>query len=211
MDRAVNDATLEKIGDIFQYYIALLDCFKMSIDDKLQIEVNGDVSVIAELFKNSFQKEVKYHLGKKKLADRDVDFWKTLSNWYVEYDRITNFTNLVLHTTAAVSANSSFNDWNSKKTKDKIFLLKSIGNVTKKNEETFRKYYNKIFDQTLYDENKLSNVLSRFTIKSSQPQIMGISSEFSCYIGYIPEKNRDFYIGALLGRILALVKEPPHR
>ncbi len=54
MDRAVNDATLKKMGDIFQYYVALKDCFKMGMSDKLQIEVNGDVSVIAELSKDSF-------------------------------------------------------------------------------------------------------------------------------------------------------------
>lgn len=211
MDRAVNDATFNKMGDIFQYYIALLDCFNMGMNDKLQIEVNGDVSVIAELSKNSFQKEVKHHLGKKRFGDRDVDFWKTLFNWYIQYDRITNFTNLVLYTTASISSSSPFNDWNNKKAKDKILLLKSIGDVHKEKEETFREYYNNIFDKTLYDENKLLDILNRFTIQSSKPQIMGISSEFSVYIGYIPEKNRDYYIGALLGRILALVKAPPHR
>ncbi len=63
MDRAVNDATLKKMGDIFQYYIALRDCFKMGMSDILQIEVNGDVSVIAELSKDSFQKETSF--GKK--------------------------------------------------------------------------------------------------------------------------------------------------
>lgn len=211
MDRAVNDATFKKMGDIFQYYVALKDCFKMGMSDKLQIEVNGDVSVIAELSKDSFQKEVKHHLGKKKLGDRDVDFWKTLSNWYIEYDRITSFTNLVLYTTASVSSNSAFYGWNNKTTEEKILLLKSIGNVRQKKEETFRNYYDKIFNQTLYDENKLSDILRRFTIESSQTQIVGISGEFSCFIGYIPEKNRDSYIGALLGRVLALVKEPPHR
>lgn len=67
MDRAINDATLVKAGDIFQYYIALRDCFKMKTGDKLQIEVNGDVSLIAESSKNSYQKEVKHHFGKNVL------------------------------------------------------------------------------------------------------------------------------------------------
>ena len=39
MDRAINDATLGKAGDIYQYYIALRDCFKMKTGDKLQIEM----------------------------------------------------------------------------------------------------------------------------------------------------------------------------
>ena len=59
MDRAINDATLGKAGDIYQYYIALRDCFKMKTGDKLQIEINGDVSLITNLSQESFQKEVK--------------------------------------------------------------------------------------------------------------------------------------------------------
>lgn len=33
----------------------------------------------------------------------------------------------------------------------------------------------------------------------------------SCYIGHIPENNRDKYIAALLGQIVSVIKEPPHR
>lgn len=211
MDRAINDATLVKAGDIFQYYIALCDCFKMNSGDKLQIEVNGDVSLITELSKNSFQREVKHHFGDKNLIDRDVDFWKTLSNWYVEYERITSFASLILHTTATISSDSPFYNWNDKKPEDKITILQSIGNIVKTKEKTFRKYYNKIFDEKIYDKNKLLNVLLRFRIESSQNQISGVSNEFSCYVGHIPEINRDNYIAALLGRILSIIKDPPHR
>lgn len=211
MGRAINDATLVKAGDIFQYYIALRDCFKLKSGDKLQIEVNGDVSLIADLSKDSFQKEVKHHFGNKNLSDRDVDFWKTVSNWYVEYDRITEFASLILHTTSTISSDSPFYNWNTKKPNDKIAILQSIGKVNKKREETFRKYYNKIFEKAIYDESKLLNILSRFTIESSQNQISGISKEFSSYIGHIPENNRDNYIGALLGRIVSIIKDPPHR
>lgn len=68
MDRATNDATLTKVGDIYQYYIALLECFSMTDGDKLQIEENGDVSIIAKTPENSFQKEVKHHFGEKILV-----------------------------------------------------------------------------------------------------------------------------------------------
>ena len=46
MTRAINDATLNKAGDIYQYLIALRDCFELNDGDILQIEVNGDVSII---------------------------------------------------------------------------------------------------------------------------------------------------------------------
>lgn len=211
MNRAINDATLVKAGDIFQYYIALRDCFKLKSGDKLQIEVNGDVSLMAALPVNSFQREVKHHFGEKNLSDRDVDFWKTLSNWYVEHDRIILFSSLILHTTAIISSDSPFYNWNTKEPNDKITVLQSIGQLNKKREETFRKYYNKIFAEKIYDEIKLLDILSRFTIESSQNQISGIAKEFSSYIGHIPENNRDNYIGALLGRIVAIIKDPPHR
>lgn len=211
MNRAINDATLVKAGDIFQYYIALRDCFKMNSGDKLQIEVNGDVSLIAELTRNSFQREVKHHFGDKNLIDRDVDFWKTLSNWYVEYDRITTFSSLILHTTAAILSDSPFYNWNDKEPEDKISIIKSIGKIVKTKEETFRKYYEKIFAENIYQENKLLDILSRFTIESSQNKISGVSKEFSCYVGHIPECNRDNYIAALLGQILSIIKDPPHR
>ncbi len=56
MERAINDASLIKAGDIFRYYIALCECFRMKTSDKLQIEVNGDVSLIAESSKTSIKK-----------------------------------------------------------------------------------------------------------------------------------------------------------
>ena len=211
MERAINDATLVKIGDIFQYYIALRDCFIMKSGDKLQIETNGDVSMITKLSKNSFQREVKHHFGEKNLSDRDVDFWKTLSNWYVEYNRIESFSNLILYTTAIISEESPFYNWNEKEPKDKIIILQAIGKITKPKEEIFRKYYNKIFADNIYDAKILLDILSRFTIEHSKNQISGISKEFSSYIGHIPENNRDKYIAALLGQILAIIKDPPHR
>ncbi len=211
MDRAINDATLGKAGDIYQYYIALRDCFKMKTGDKLQIEINGDVSLITNLSQESFQKEVKHHFGKKNLAERDKDFWKTLSNWYVEYDKISDFSNLILFTTASISSKSPFYKWNEKGANDKLNILLDIGKETKQREETFRKFYNNIFDRNSYDEGKIKDILRRFTIEASQHQITGISSEFNQYIGYIPECNRDLYIAALLGRIVSIVKEPPHK
>ena len=94
-------------------------------------------------------------MGKKNLADRDEDFWKTLSNWFVDYDRIGNFSNLILYTTASISTKSPFYNWNDKKEQDKLDVLLSIGKIQKKKEKIFRKYYNKIFDKKLYKKEEL--------------------------------------------------------
>ena len=89
MTRAVNDATLQKAGDIYQYLIALRDCFELNDGDTLQIETNGDVSIINDVG-GRFQREVKHHFGNTSISDRDIDFWKTLANWYVDYERVKN-------------------------------------------------------------------------------------------------------------------------
>lgn len=207
-ERAVNDATLQKAGDIYQYLIALKDCFELTDGDSLQIETYGDVSIIN---KNGgrFQKEVKHHFGKSSLSDRDIDFWKTLANWYVDYDRVKVFENYILSTTATINENSIFFDWNKKSKDAKLESIKEIGTLSNNNEKTFRAQYNRIFNES-YDESRLLDILDKFTIEHGKTKIAGISDEFSKYVGHIPSENRDNYIGALLGEILYKVKEPPH-
>lgn len=209
MTRAVNDATLNKAGDIYQYLIALGHCFELNDDDTLQIEVNGDVSIINSTG-GLFQKEIKHHFGTQNLSDRDVDFWKTLANWYVDYERVKIFSQYILSTTAKISKDSSFYDWNSIDKEEKIKRLKDIGKISKKKEETFRNQYIRIFNDS-YDEKRLLDILDKFIIDAAKTSIAGISDEFSKYIRSIPEENRDGYIGALLGRILNKVTKPPHK
>ena len=47
MTRAVNDATLQKAGDIYQYLIALRDCFELNDGDTLQIVI---LSILVDTF-----------------------------------------------------------------------------------------------------------------------------------------------------------------
>lgn len=209
MTKAINDATLQKVGDIYQYLIALRDCFELNDGDTLQIETNGDVSIIRKMG-GSYQKEIKHHFGNNTLSDRDIDFWKTLANWYVDYDRVKDFSNYILSTTATIKNDSPFYNWNTTEETDKLERLKTIGAPIKKREEGFREQYNKIFGVS-YDESRLLEILKKFTIDAAKTSIDGISSEFSKFIGHIPSENRDGYIGALLGEILIKVKNPPHK
>ena len=209
MERAVNDATKQKVGDIYQYLIALRDCFELTDGDTLQIEINGDVSIINDMG-GRFQKEVKHHFGKNFISDRDIDFWKTLANWYVDYERVKGFSNYIFSTTATIKESSPFYNWNNIEKIEKLKYIKEIGAISKEKEETFRKQYNRIFDDH-YNENHLLEILDKFTIESTKTSIDGISNEFSKYIGHIPLENRDAYIGALLGVILIKVKNPPHK
>ncbi|MCH5151558.1 MAG: hypothetical protein J1F65_02730 [Clostridiales bacterium] len=209
LTRAKNDATLNKVGDIYQYLIALRDCFELNEDDILHIEVNGDVSVISNIT-GGFQKEVKHHVKNTNLSDRDIDFWKTLANWYEEYDRIKVFSELILHTTARIVRESSFYNWNSLLKEDKLSRLKKIGLIKKESELKFREQYDRIFNDN-FSEQKLLDILNKFQIEPACVTIVGISKIFDKYISNIPKQNRDNYIGALLGCVLIQVKDPPHK
>ena len=97
-----------------------------------------------------FQREVKHHFGNTSISDRDIDFWKTLANWYVDYERVKNFSNYILSTTATIKSDSPFHSWNNIKKTEKLKCLKDIGATSKKTEETFRNQYNRIFGDS-YD------------------------------------------------------------
>lgn len=209
MAKAVNDATEQKTGDIYQYLIALRDCFELVGNDTLQIEVNGDVSIISGN-SGKFQKEVKHHFGKTFLGDRDIDFWKTLANWYEDYERIKNFHSLILYSTSGIRITSPFCGWNELTAENKLAKIEKIGSITKGREKGFREQYTRIFNEG-YNKGRLLEILAKFTIASSRTNIVGISDEFSKFVGHIPKENRDSYIGALLGRIMILLKNPPHR
>lgn len=209
MERAINDATLKQAGNIYQYLIALRDCYELKEGETLQIEVNGDVSIINKN-QGIYQREVKHHFGEQNLNDRDIDFWKTLANWYTDYERVKNFSSFILSTTAIITATSAFSEWNDLDKLQKLKCIINIGEEQREREETFRSQYKRIFNDS-YDKNKLLDILDKFTIESAQTSLEGISREFTRYIGHIPEENRDFYIGALLGEILIQVKDPPHK
>ncbi len=209
MAKAVNDATEQKAGDMFQYLVALRDCFELEESDKLQIETNGDVSIISGNI-GKVQKEVKHHFVKTSLSDRDIDFWKTLANWYEDFERIKAFKALVLYTTSNIKMISVFHGWNVLSAEDKLARLEKIGSVKKEREKGFREQYSRIFNSS-YNKANLLEILSKFTIEPSRKDIAGISDEFSKYVGHIPKENRDHYIGALLGRILLSLKDPPHK
>lgn len=209
MCKAINDATSSIKGDIYQFIIALSDCFDLNEGDHLLIEVHGDVSI---LNKNSghMQKEIKHHESNVNLSERGVDFWKTLANWYVSYDLIKNYENLILFTTSKIRTDSRLRNWNNIDTTDKLNILKAIGAPSKEREDTFRTEYLRIFNDS-YNEQKLLDILSKFKIEQERENINTISKSIYKRIPYIPDKNRDGFIAEILGTILLKVTKPPYK
>lgn len=208
--RAKNDSSLQQVGVIYQYLIALKDCFELKEDENLYIETHGDITVISSNKGKKFQKEVKHHLSEKKLSDRDIDFWKTLTNWYNDYDRYKDFKELILHTTSQISEISSFYNWDKLSNEEKLKKIKLIGKLEKEKEKIFREEYKKIFNENL-DRKWLLELLGKLSIKFYENKIDKISEDFSKYILHIQEGERDNYISYLLGILLKKVKKPPHK
>lgn len=75
MTKAINDATLNKAGDIYQYLIALKDCFELNDGDTLQIETNGDVVLCQDFSKSPEQPLfMGFWMGKFTTADKPVRY-----------------------------------------------------------------------------------------------------------------------------------------
>ncbi|WP_339287622.1 ABC-three component system protein [Paenibacillus sp. FSL E2-0201] len=208
MKRASNDATLSKLGDLYQQYIGLLECFKMQEGETILFEVAGDVTKLSK--KDSFQMEIKHHLKKTPIIDRNVDFWNTIRNWYKEFNRIKDHKKLILFTTAEIDPKSALYNWNEESIERKLNILKNIGSELKKRETTFRPLFNDIFLQGNYNEGNLKSILSRMEIVNRQEKIDKIDIEFEKYIPYIPQKNRKHFIATLLGIVVSNVKKKPH-
>ena len=166
VDEAVNDATLNQAGNVYQYLVALKDCYELMEGDTLQIEVNGDVSVINKN-KGRYQKEVKHHFWEKNLSDRDIVFWKTLANWYTDYERLKGFSNFILSTTSIITTDSPFSKWNELDKHEKLACITEIGAEHKEREETFRMQYNRIVGDS-FDETQLPDILEKFIIATEQ-------------------------------------------
>lgn len=209
MAKAINDATQSKMGDIYQYIIALKDCFALKKDETLLIEVQGDVSTIN---KNNglVQKEIKHHIAEDNLTDRDVDLWKSLANWYVSYDEIKKFDSLVLYTTSIIPSNGKLEEWNNKTKEEKLAILIEIGAEKKEREKTFRSEYDRIFNDG-YNKENLLDILDKFTIENKQANIEKITETIYPSIITIPDENKWNFIASLLGVILMSITNPPFK
>lgn len=146
INKSNNDATGSKLGDIYQYTIALLKCFEVQEQEVLLIETLGDVTILSQ-DNNRIQMEVKHHKAEDNLGERDIDIWKTLKNWVKEFDKFEEFEKLVLFTTSVIKEDSVFKGWNDREPLEKFYILKEIGKEEKKKEEGFRALYKTIFEE----------------------------------------------------------------
>jgi hypothetical protein len=196
MAKFINDTTLTRQGDNYQYIIALECCLNAQEGDIVFIEQRGDVAT------EDTSIEVKHHINDVAISDRDKEFWKTLKNWAENYEVVKNYKSLILLTTSRITSTSKLINWNNLDSKEKLKIITEI-----KDENTangIQKYVDFVFNFTnLYTNNMLLDLLSKFFISSLEPNIhikieKILEREF---FKPIPKKHRKKFFSVLLAYI----------
>lgn len=118
-DKLPFDAT--KLFEALQYQlvIALEHCYKLKKEQRLWVEIYGDVTL-----EGAAQVEVK--LYNKDLTDSHPNIWNTLKNWlHKDFDHAA-YERLVLMTNQPFSAKSTLTEWNRSTSAERFDLLKAI-------------------------------------------------------------------------------------
>lgn len=204
--RYVNDATASKIGDVFQYMVALEECFELKDGEELVIEECGDVSRRdSKSQKLILQIEVKHHLANKALTDKSEDFWKTLDNWLYEFDRIKTCERLVFLTTSDYGKNTLFKRWDVMDKEERFNRLKKVYSDSK--DSKAKGHYDNVFS---HDKEDIVSVLERIIIIKHN-KINECYKGFERFLGFLPKERREDFILNLLGKIFENVTKPPHK
>lgn len=193
-----HDATPSISGTIYQFYVALENCHQLTTGQKLYIEKYGDISI-----SNIKQIEVKCYSDT--LIDLHENIWKTVENWLqISFDP-AQYKDLILLTTQDYSKESTLKEWNKKTTSEKLQLLQNVASNYQKREKKDQTREAQVIN-VLSEKNKdkLNLILDRFTILDSS--LIGVelyNKIKDTQAGHIPSGNRNDYINALLGFIVA--------
>lgn len=203
-----NDDTKSKLGDIFHYYVVLSYCLDLQENETILVEKYGDISIESE--QDSKNIEVKRHQDEHALSDRHIDFWKTIRNWVKYHQNMRNFKKLILYTTSTLVEESNLKLWNSLKAYGRLNILMKIGHEKKKAEEGFRPIYESIFK---HDVEEILSTLEKVELYTSQTDIVDIEKKImkNSFFKSIKKSDRKPFINSLMGHILTLPVDKPHK
>lgn len=116
--KVTNDATASLAGSIFQFCVALDQCFCLGKGEMLWIERFGDVTT------SDSQIETKQYSDN--LTDNHPNFWKTLKNWCDGSLDHAQYAKLVLLTTQVLGPKSLLQKWNDASIAERVKILETI-------------------------------------------------------------------------------------
>lgn len=183
-----NQATPKYLGYVYQVLIAIEQCLAAPRNTTIWLECYGDVT------DGTTSTEVKHHFGKSSLANNSIDFWKTLKNLVTE--DISDFRNLVLHTTENISDTSIFHNWNNLTKTKKYSALKKHTPCN-----TVKPFYDEAILK--YKRKDLLPILDKLVIKHSQLSVREKWEELSNHrtLDHIDEKYREDAIHWIYGYV----------
>ncbi len=193
-----HDATDSISGVLYQFYIALDYCFNLKTNETLFIEKYGDITI-------SQSKQIEVKKYKEALTDSHENIWKTLNNWLQDEFNPSNYKELILLTTQSFGNNSTFKGWNDKTIEQKQQVLNNIGDLYKE-KTTKSTEKEKLILTVLSDSNsqKLKTILEKFVILDCSLRGEDYWEAMKdTRSAHIPIQNRDKYMNALLGFIIA--------
>lgn len=165
MEESKHSALKQKIGDFYHYYVALYYMLEHSDWDNCDIEKNGDISLLNSSNEIIRSIEVKYHSQEEELIPHSIELWKTIHNFYNDFERYHENTELFLYTVSTIPTENILSNWNVLSSDEKYELLMNAA-LTKEDVvyTTIEKFYKVIVEDT----EKLKNVLDKFTIISDK-------------------------------------------
>ncbi|CAN7380783.1 hypothetical protein [Rossellomorea sp. LjRoot5] len=205
MKRLPFDDTLTKLGDIYHYLTVVKLCFELKDGEKIFVEEYGDIS--KKYSEESYQAEVKHHTSKTYLSDRSPEIWNTLKNWVKSKNSIDEFKHLLLLTTSSIGEDSVFNNWDEKSVDERYTIIKNIGETKEEREKTFRPLYNEVMK---IEKDELKNLLGKFCIVHSQPNVSEIKRSIITHLLVVPEDKYELFIDSLVGYVIRRPEQPPY-
>jgi len=165
------NALVQKMGDIYHYYIAINLLLKNNDWAKCLIEQSGDIGLLDNAGKQIFNIEVKHHNNQHELKIYEEEFQKTLYNWFNIKELFTSETKLILMTSSTISTDNPLKHWN-QFTDDKKY--KTLLENQRKQDKAYYSNISKYFHTISKNIDKLKDILKILEIKHSIPNISKI-------------------------------------
>lgn len=169
----------QTIGNFYHYYIVVDKLFELEENEKIIIELFGDITRASKNEKVFIENyEIKHHESNNELNYANEDFWNTLKNWIKDIENYQKDTKLILHTTSKL--HKDLDNFETKKIEEKINLLK-IWKTKTKNKQIIE-HQKDIFQ----DDEKLKSILKKVVFRSKQVDYLNIKQD-------IIKNHRDYF------------------
>lgn len=192
MNTTKNSALDTALSFYYQTLISLERCFNLKKGEWVEIEKDGDISIVGNLLKAT-QIEVKHYADA--LTDNHENFWKTLNNWVQPEFKHEAYQYLLLCTTQSYGANTLLKNWNEQDKNGKLEILNKIIQKNK-NIKKVAKYRNNVMS---IPEAKLKNILSKVYLSVEMKDLFSLRESLLERISYIPDESKNKYIDGLTG------------